>query len=360
MIRIEVLPAAFGDCLFIEYGSAASPHRILIDAGLAATFQTALAPRLARLPAPVALELLVVTHIDRDHICGILPLLRAAPRLVEPADVWFNGRDHLTGDELGAKEGEALGKLLMKAHLPWNAAFGPHARHAVVVPDRGALPTTTLPGGAVITLLSPYAGALAALAREWDDQLGAWDAEPEPTPAPAVPQIGDDLLGKRPPLESIDVDTVRELADAELTEDTAKPNGSSIAFLFEYHGKRILFGADANPSQLLRSLDRLSDEPIELDAFKLSHHGSMNNISRDLLAKIRCPRFLVSSNGDSFGHPHPETLACIVTASPKKKTLCFNYETPYTTVWNEPSTMKKFAYDVAYPEDPAAGYVLSL
>ena len=31
MFRLEVLPARYGDCLWIEYGDAAAPRRILID-----------------------------------------------------------------------------------------------------------------------------------------------------------------------------------------------------------------------------------------------------------------------------------------------------------------------------------------
>ena len=33
MLRIEMLPAAHGDCLWIEYGSGTNVHRILIDGG---------------------------------------------------------------------------------------------------------------------------------------------------------------------------------------------------------------------------------------------------------------------------------------------------------------------------------------
>lgn len=109
MIRIEVLPAAFGDCLLVEYGKAKKESRILIDAGLVSTYKTVLKPRLAMLSKAIAkkkvpLELLVVTHIDRDHICGVLPLLEASPAVVEADEIWFNGYKHLS-DGLGVEEG---------------------------------------------------------------------------------------------------------------------------------------------------------------------------------------------------------------------------------------------------------------
>jgi beta-lactamase superfamily II metal-dependent hydrolase len=360
VIRVELLPASFGDCILVEYGRGSHVHRIVIDAGLTATYADALKPRLASIGDVVPLELLVVTHIDRDHIRGILPLLQESPAVIAPKDIWFNGRQHLEEDTLGGAEGEALAKLLQKKKLPWNAAFG---GHAVVVPENGELPSHKLAGGATITLLSPYRESLQLLAKCWDDDsLGAWDEEPaeEPSTAGASTEANDDTLGKRPALRSIDIDEVRKLADTPFTEDGTAPNGSSIAFLFELDGKRILFAADAHPTPLLRSLKRLTDDRVKLDAFKLSHHGSMNNLSPDLLSGVACSRFLVSTNGSTYGHPHPETMAWIITSSHRKKTLYFNYESPYTTVWDEESTKAEFAYDVVYPDDGTEGIVIEI
>lgn len=359
MIRIEVLPAAFGDCLLVEYGKPKKESRILIDAGLVSTYKSVLKPRLAKLSKAIAkkkvpLELLVVTHIDRDHICGVLPLLEASPAVVEADEIWFNGYKHLS-DGLGVEEGEALGNLL-DGQAAWNRRF---RGKAVVVPEKGKLPEVKLPGGAVLTLLSPYRSNLTALEKVWkSDRLGSWAEPNEPPPSASEP---DDVLGKRPPLTSIDEDSVRELAEEPDSEDKTKPNGSSIAFLFEYAGKRVLFGADAHPSMLLRSLERHSPKArVKVDAFKLSHHGSMSNLSNALLDKVDCPRFLVSSSGASFGHPHPETLARIVTRRKTKKTLCFNYASGYTLVWDEAAVRKAFNYDVAYPESDKSGFVLDL
>lgn len=358
MIRIELLPASYGDCILVEYGDDQTVHRILIDAGFGQTYTKALKPRLAAIDKVVPLELLVVTHIDNDHIRGILPLLEETPAIIKPEDVWFNGRQHLNDDELGPAEGEALAKLLRKKKLPWNQAFD---GKAVVIPSSGELPQCTLAGGATITLLSPYRENLEKLARKWaDDGLGSWDAEPTPDEPNGATDPKDDTLGaKREPLASVDIETIRDLADStRFKEDSTAPNGSSIAFLFDYDGKRILFGADAHPGQLLRSLEQLDNEVVALDAFKLSHHGSMNNVSPALLAKIACEHFLVSSDGTSHGHPHPEAMAWVVTSSRKKKTLHFNYASAYTTVWDEPSTKKKFAYDVAYPDTKSGGIVV--
>ncbi|MCU7876385.1 MAG: MBL fold metallo-hydrolase [Candidatus Thiodiazotropha sp. (ex Lucinoma borealis)] len=72
-----MLPARHGDCLWIEYGELAAPHRILIDGGTSGTFQD-LKKRFEAIPETQReFELLVVTHIDADHISGVLKLLES-------------------------------------------------------------------------------------------------------------------------------------------------------------------------------------------------------------------------------------------------------------------------------------------
>jgi len=361
MILLKMLPASFGDCLLLAYGEDEPTHHLLIDAGLKGTFDKVLKP-LLKMPGQLAsLDLVVVTHLDRDHICGMLPLVEQMPDSVQPFDIWFNGYGHLVGDQLGTNDAEVLEKLLIRKALPWNEHF---SRHAVVIPTNAKsevdLPRCKLPGEATITLLSPYWEQLTALAEAWEsDELGSWDAGPDEEQMEGEP---DDILGKRPPLSGIDVNTVLELAGTSVEEDTAAPNGSSIAFVFEFGGKRILFGADAHPGVLLKSLELLApgDKPYRVDAFKIPHHGSMNNLSPELLRKLDCPRFLVSTNGSSFGHPHPEAIARILTLSIPRE-LCFNYRSEYTELWEDKSVREHFGdYKAVLPPAGREGYELEL
>src|SRR6185436_15979126 len=94
IFRIELLPARHGDCLLLEYGDAARPHRVLIDGGPIGAYGT-LSQRLAALPADEReLELLVITHVDGDHIEGCLKLLNHR-ELATFRDIWFNGWPHI-------------------------------------------------------------------------------------------------------------------------------------------------------------------------------------------------------------------------------------------------------------------------
>ncbi len=176
MFAIEMLPAAQGDALLIEYGAGLARHRILIDGGPSSTVE-AVVSRIERLtPEERHFELLIVTHIDTDHIGGILRLLDDPPAGLVFDDVWFNGWPQLeplsadlplgpmTGDAiLGPKDGEILDRLL-ELHVDdvvrnHNKAFdgGP-----VMVRAKGPLPSHVLGGGMRMTVAGAGPRALCS------------------------------------------------------------------------------------------------------------------------------------------------------------------------------------------------------
>src|SRR5216684_2857231 len=92
MLRVEMLPAAQGDALWIEYGDATRPRRVLVDGGTASSWRDGLRARVESLPRDERhFELLIVTHIDADHIDGALALLTEESLGARFGDVWFNG-----------------------------------------------------------------------------------------------------------------------------------------------------------------------------------------------------------------------------------------------------------------------------
>src|SRR5438045_2654939 len=105
-----MLPAAQGDALWIEYGDPQRPRRVLIDGGTASSWQDGLRTRIESVPRDERhFELLIVTHIDADHIDGALALLTEESLDASFGDVWFNGWRHLPEtplESLGPIEGE--------------------------------------------------------------------------------------------------------------------------------------------------------------------------------------------------------------------------------------------------------------
>ena len=183
MFRIEMLPAAHGDCLWLEYGNGREIHRILIDGGPAHAYP-ALRERILHLPADERhFDLLVITHIDADHIEGIIRLLLDAEALdCRFERIWFNGRDQINavpdpaGEPLGGVQGEILGMLIADyeqrtATKVWNLGFD----QALAAIDRSkpALPAVELPGACRLTMLSPDHERLLDLKDNWARELKA-------------------------------------------------------------------------------------------------------------------------------------------------------------------------------------------
>ena len=179
MFKIKSLPARFGDSFWIEYGDQDSPHRMLIDGGTSGT-RHEIRRLIQSLPQDQRhFDLLVVSHIDRDHIEGILGLLSEDDSGIVIEDIWFNGWPHLPENSeeemFGAVQGERLTESILELDLPWNKSFG---GKAIMIPDDGPLPQITLLGGLRLTLLSPTCAALADLRPKWEQEVRQANLDP--------------------------------------------------------------------------------------------------------------------------------------------------------------------------------------
>jgi beta-lactamase superfamily II metal-dependent hydrolase len=74
-VKLHAFHATDGDCLLLESDGG---RRVLVDGGRAGSFKKCTQPVLDSLAAQrKAIDLVVVSHIDADHISGIIPLLDA-------------------------------------------------------------------------------------------------------------------------------------------------------------------------------------------------------------------------------------------------------------------------------------------
>lgn len=380
IFRIELLPARHGDCLLLEYGDAARPHRVLIDGGPIGAYG-ALSQRLAALPDDEReLELLVITHVDGDHIEGCLKLLNHR-ELATFRDIWFNGWPHIaqplkepppprpgaTGGhgaaDVNAQRSPLQGSMISVRieDRQWNAAF---QGAPIFVPAIGPLPVRELPGGLRLTLLSPTLEKLEKLRAAWDRALER--AELDATDEAA---LGARLEGRaafrsgglrrRPKPEEMLSSTALALGPI----DNAVANGSSIAVIAEYQGRRIALLGDAHAPTLTAALRRLAGaagEPrLRLDAVKMAHHGSAANLSEDFLSRIECSTWLISTDGSIFNHPDDEAIHTVVRNVPGAR-LLFNYRSARTAPWDEPAMRAAHGHEAFYPAEAAAGLSLDL
>lgn len=338
LFDVELLPAKEGDCILVEYGPADRPYRILIDGGRKST-STEVRKRLGQ---GNGVDLFVISHIDLDHIEGAVALLDGEDRLAAK-EVWFNAYRHLSGgrDERGARDGEALSRLLLLHRTAWNEGFG---GNAVAVARDGSLPVVPMPGGLLLTVLSPTEAKLRRLESRWAAECER---------AGIVPGSGAERVGRAAKRQIVDRIDIQALASAPFFPDDSRPNGTSIALLAEFEGRRALFAADAHEDTLVSSLKRLRNggPPLRLDLFKVSHHGSAGNLSDRLMAEIDCRRYAISSDGSRHGLPDPESVARIIKGSGSPCEIFFNYRSAYTSIWEDLQNAGGFRFTTSYGDE---------
>jgi beta-lactamase superfamily II metal-dependent hydrolase len=347
-VKLSVFPAGDGDCLLLSYSQGPEKY-VLIDGGRKGAYRT-LSPRLREIAAGGGrIEVMVLTHIDADHIEGLLAMIEDEPYI--PVDeVWFNGFEQLsTVRAQGPGQGDKFSAALKSRRIEINARFG---HSAIVVPDLGGLSAVQLPGGLNITVISPDRRRLDDLQTSWSK----WrDREAEEAVVAKAPKVSElEVFGRKPMPEIIDVEKLA--AGIEHVDDEV-PNGSSIAFVAEFGGKRVLFGADAHPDLILANIERVKARmpDFAIDLYKVSHHGSIGNTTRALAEALDCGRFVISSNGARHGHPDPEAIAKLVKhgkSGPKE--LFFNYMSERTSPWNDQGLCRKWNYTCRIPSSAGA------
>lgn len=348
MFTLEVLPAREGDCLLLTWGSGDKIHRMLTDGGRLASYPY-LHDRIRALgPSPV-IDHLVVTHIDGDHIEGVIRLLqdRKAMKL-SIGEAWFNGWPQIaTADLLGAAQGEMVGALLERDSIAWNRAFdgGP-----VGIPTSGRLPVVDLGGGATATVLGPGRAQLQTLRRNWTSVLKTAGMRPGDQRAALA------ALAKRKDLAGLE--GAGDLLGEKTKLDSSAANGSSISMLVEFEGKSVLLTGDSFGPVLERGIGRLlkerGQERLSVDVVKLPHHCSAGNVSEAFLALLDARRFVISTNGDKYSHPD-KTAVQRVLARPGRTRgteLVFDYLSDTTTPWTSAAAQKRGGYTARFPAAP--------
>lgn len=332
VFRLSVLPAGDGDCLILTWGRAGDVRHVVVDGGRAGAW-VHLRPRLQEMAdAGERLERLVLTHIDADHIEGLLLLARDEALPIAPAEVWYNGFDQMIRmANLGERQGDEWSAAIARLGWPLNRDFAGGVATVENAADGIEI------AGLRITMLSPGRPQLAAMAARWSEwrRRGGRGA--------MVP------MGGRPMPRVLDV----ERLSADTPIDREPPNGSSIAFLAEFDGRRVLLAGDAHPDVLAAALAPLAAAEggrLRVDLVKLSHHGSRKNTTRALLRLLDCRRFVFSSDGGRHGHPDPETVARVLRHAPEGgRRLYFNYRSRWTEPWDDPDLRSRYGYDCVLP-----------
>ena len=326
MLILEALRAKYGDSLLIHFGTEEKPRLLVIDGGPPGVYNDALEPRLMQLreernlaeKKPLEIELMMVSHIDSDHIAGILELFQNLQNLKQaqqPAPwkikkFWHNSFDDiLDNDDVSVASAASvmspasIGGML--AHdgslILASVGEGRNLRNAANFlklggnpPFKGLVRTGKKPvtlDNLKLTVVAPLDAELQALQKEWNKQ---------------VKKI----------LEKEKAEKARTEAAAFIDKSVA--NLSSIVVLAEADGKRMLLTGDGRGDHTIEGLKQaglLTDGKIKVDVLKMPHHGSIRNIDTPYFETIQADHYVMSADG-KFDNPDVATLEMISRMRP--------------------------------------------
>ncbi len=343
MLNLRIVQAQHGDCFLLEYGSRESPKYILVDGGPADVYQVHLKPVLQDIPRKHrSLERVILSHVDDDHINGILDMLaelslqhqrRRAPT-VGVQELWHNTFSTIVERDLRGLKAERLDLLCGVRDLAPGLASFEQGRAMPV--DTGATPRSIDQGHD----LTGEAGNLNLPINTGFRPGRLISAESAPRPVPEFEGLSLFIVGPSDQnleklqtkwnawlaqkLRAAPKDVERDVPEEEPVPrpDDSVFNLSSIMLLVEADGKRILLTGDGLGEHLIEGLEQagmlLPGATFHVDILKLPHHGSARNVSREFFWRVTADRYVISANGK---HDNPDllTLKWLVDAASNQR-----------------------------------------
>ena len=322
-LKTNILQVKHGDAFILECQQGDNKGIVVVDGGLQSTnkvFKDALAKY-------ECIDLMVLTHYDLDHIGGILSYFkscRSGNKPLRVKEIWANCASLVKFDEntdLSARQAVKLSAILQEyvdaGSLAWQANVCEgytvdleFAKIEVVSPTRDILKKTA-----------------EEILKEEQKQKETQKQKDELNLSVHDRQQADLKIS----LEDL---AKNKKTFPNLEDPNQLANASSIAFIIECDGQRVLMLGDSYPQNIVDYLSPDGSDrtfPIKLDFIKVSHHGSRNNISNELLDLFDCQNYIISTNGGTGNtcHPDREAIANILCHSNRDRNkdvnLYFNY-----------------------------------
>jgi beta-lactamase superfamily II metal-dependent hydrolase len=353
MFELHAVQAKFGDCLIIEFGNE-TPAYILIDGGPNHVYEESLKPALDKIIQNNKLEAVMISHIDLDHIRGIMDLLTELKRQQDAKEQPFIGVEQLwlntfsatvdpnnsitqrmntlnaqaskkgvqmnsTGNAVNAvSDGHKITQLCKLLRIEMN----PSAVNKIYCVDDN--PKTIKFGNLNFTIVGPTRKNLDKLKKNWENWLQKNEDE--------ISRGNFNVLGM---------------------SDNSVPNLSSIAFLVEGDGKTILFTGDSRGDHVKDGLEqagKLKDGKLHLDVLKVQHHGSARNSDAKFFNDITADTYVISADGTN-DNPDYQVLTWIAEAAKKtnrKIKFVITNQTPSTREFEKSFSKAEYNFDINY------------
>lgn len=332
LFSLDVVRAHKGDCLILHYGDPNDPRVMIIDGGPSSTYAPHLKPRLKAIKAArglgntdrLKISLLMVSHVDDDHIEGILDmtkdLIENDKKFAQILGFWHNSFENIIGhkpDELTAAfsggvvtastKGEPLDFILDSAE---DGEVVTSTLGVLASIKQGAQLRSDIINKLRVELNVEFDGKLI-MAEEGSGPLDMGDDLTFTVVGPLLPELKKLHTKHQAWLRELDDDglTAEDVLSAYI--DKSVPNLSSIVVLAELHGKTIFLTGDARGDKILEGLEFVGlVEPggsKHVDILKVPHHGSSNNLDDDFFERVTADHYVFSGDG-RHGNPERESL----------------------------------------------------
>jgi hypothetical protein len=325
LFTLEALEAKHGDALLLHFGTRKAPQLAVIDGGPAGVYAKSLKPRLDDLKktrSPVGalpIRMVMVSHIDDDHINGVLQLMKTIADLqsskrdvpYEITSLWHNSLDGLLGNEadelmaalqpavVAASSGTFSSRCLLRYDTSLILASVNQARELtslanalgasvnegfgtlVMVPKEEKCRSCRLDSKLSFTVIGPHEEQVRKLQDEWKRQVKK-----------------------------------QGVALAAAFADDSVFNLSSIVVLAKAGSKTMLLTGDARGDHIVQALTRaglMEHGVCHVDLLKIPHHGSDRNVSTQFFRQVTADHYVVSGNGE-YGNPEVATLQMLSQA----------------------------------------------
>jgi metal-dependent hydrolase (beta-lactamase superfamily II) len=359
-MRLRTFQADKGDCLLL---TTERGKRVLIDGGMRDSYREHVAAFLGRLAREGHdLDLVYLSHIDQDHILGVLQLLDDTvawrvrdyqhgsgnndypdpprPRPPRIARLWHNPfheqarRNGVAVADMLATtasvlEGGKLGSERKLAQSYRDLAMGVAegielSRRAS--PEQLGIPVNGEFGGKLIfvrehqrpvslgtlrlTVIGPFEEDLAALQKEWNKWLREHEA--------LLQRLRERMRVDAERLGTGEVERFQAaiaLRAGELGQraKVTVPNLASLMLLAEEAGKIVLLTGDGHADDILKGLERNGklDGGLHVNVLKIQHHGSEHNLHAEFCRRVTADHYVICANG-AYENPDLAVLDAII------------------------------------------------
>lgn len=340
--KFKTFNVGVGDCITLLLKNGDKELHIMVDCGL---YTQEVNDYIVN-EFHSCIDYLIVTHIDNDHINGLIGMLKSKPNLTIN-HIFYNCYQRTSDDLQEWDENMVENVKRVYGHLPVlvdmleqkiNAETSMSLAELILenekwkkvwrreyITDESSMVDLGDDMGRFI-FLSPAKKALNDLDKEYRTLF--WktlykqkieDYKKEETIYEALMRImeQEDNEGfNEEPVSSkvLDENALKLYADEKM-KGLSPANEASIAFIWEHEGHRILFMGDANPDQVVKKIgDVYKDTPktVLFDAIKISHHGSAHSTSRELVSIADSERYFVT--GGANARPSYQALSRIIIA----------------------------------------------